>query len=234
MKYLSLIISLSLFFLFTDQLQAQHDHSQHKPGSEVKNTAEAASGLTETFVVYGNCGMCKRTIEKAAKSVAGVQSAIWDSETDMITVQYDAAKAKLGDIKKAIAASGYDTDAFRAPDEAYNGLPGCCQYDRPEKAQAETATTATSAITETFTVYGNCGMCKRTIEKAAKGVDGVQSATWDADAAKVTVTYDSGKVKLETIKKAIAASGYDTDAFRASDDAYKALPGCCQYDRPEN
>ncbi|MNS14429.1 hypothetical protein D3C72_460480 [compost metagenome] len=37
--------------------------------------------------------------------------------------------------------AGYDSDAFRAPDDAYAKLPECCQYDRPIKtiAKAETA-----------------------------------------------------------------------------------------------
>ncbi|MBL7775166.1 MAG: heavy-metal-associated domain-containing protein [Saprospiraceae bacterium] len=77
-------------------------------------------------------------------------------------------------------------------------------------------------------------MCKRTIEKAAKTVAGVKSASWDADAAKATVVFDSAKTTLEAVKKAIAASGYDTDTVRATDEAYQALHGCCQYDRPKN
>ena len=86
---------------------------------------------TETFKVYGNCGMCKRTIEKAAASLEGVKSAVWDMETDMLTVTYNAKKVDLDQIKLAVAASGYDSDSHRAPDEAYNNLHGCCQYERP-------------------------------------------------------------------------------------------------------
>ena len=235
MKYLSQILSLGFFLFLVIQVQAQHDHGSHSHQAEIKKAEmQPVGGMKDIFMVYGNCGMCERRIEGALANVKGVHSADWDVDTKVLTVQYDDEAISLDEIKKKVAAAGHDAGQFRAEKEVYDQLPGCCQYDRPEKAQAETATTATSAITETFTVYGNCGMCKRTIEKAAKGVDGVQSATWDADAAKVTVTYDSGKVKLETIKKAIAASGYDTDAFRASDDAYKALSGCCQYDRPEN
>ncbi len=86
---------------------------------------------TDTFKVYGNCGMCKNTIEKAAKSVDGVKSASWNVETDMITVSYNSTVVALDDIKKAIAVSGYDSDTHRATDAAYNKLHGCCQYDRP-------------------------------------------------------------------------------------------------------
>ena len=34
---------------------------------------------------------------------------------------------------KRIALSGYDSDKFLAPDNAYNILPGCCHYDRVAK-----------------------------------------------------------------------------------------------------
>ena len=38
------------------------------------NTSTAQSAKTETIKVWGNCGMCKTTIEKAAKS-AGAKKA---------------------------------------------------------------------------------------------------------------------------------------------------------------
>lgn len=87
---------------------------------------------TDTFKVYGNCGMCKRIIEKAAAGVDGVKSAVWDMKTDMLTVTYNAKKVDLDQIKAAVAASGYDSDSHRAPDEVYNNLHGCCQYERPK------------------------------------------------------------------------------------------------------
>jgi copper chaperone CopZ len=86
---------------------------------------------TETFKVYGNCGMCKKTIEGSLSSVEGVSSAIWNSDTKMLKVTFDAHEISLDEIKQKIAAVGYDTDKFRAPDKVYNGLMGCCQYERP-------------------------------------------------------------------------------------------------------
>lgn len=88
---------------------------------------------TETFKVYGNCGMCKRTIEGSLNDVKGVKSAEWDSKTKMMTVTFNEKKISLDDIKKKIAAVGYDTEEHRAEDKTYNNLHGCCQYDRPEK-----------------------------------------------------------------------------------------------------
>jgi outer membrane receptor for ferrienterochelin and colicins len=39
----------------------------------------AQSDSTSTFEVAGNCGMCKKRIEKAA-TLSGVESAIWNVE----------------------------------------------------------------------------------------------------------------------------------------------------------
>ncbi|MFN5937993.1 MAG: heavy-metal-associated domain-containing protein [Sphingobacteriales bacterium] len=83
----------------------------------------------ETVKVWGNCGMCENTIEKAAKA-AGATDADWNKETKVLTVSYKGKKTDLSKIEQAIANSGYDTERFTAPDEVYNKLHGCCKYDR--------------------------------------------------------------------------------------------------------
>lgn len=87
---------------------------------------------TETFTVYGNCGMCERTIESAVGDKAGVISADWDQATHQMTVNYNPSLITLDQIKEKIAEKGYDSDTHRASDKAYNSLPGCCKYERPE------------------------------------------------------------------------------------------------------
>lgn len=84
--------------------------------------------------------------------------------------------------------------------------------------------------TDSVKVYGNCGMCKTRIEKAAK-LEGVKKAEWNKDTKILTVTYDPHKVKLDDIQKNIAAVGHDTDKYSAEADVYKKLPGCCLYER---
>lgn len=84
---------------------------------------------TDTVKVWGNCGMCKKTIEKAAKS-AGAKTANWNGELQQLIVSYKSDKTSNTKIQQAIAESGYDTQDFTAPDDAYNKLHGCCQYDR--------------------------------------------------------------------------------------------------------
>lgn len=84
---------------------------------------------TETVKVSGNCGMCKKKIEKAAKS-AGAKTASWDAEKQSLTVSFPDAKTNLLKIETAIAEVGYDTQDVLATSEAYGTLHGCCKYER--------------------------------------------------------------------------------------------------------
>ena len=100
---------------------------------EIKTTTTevsvAAVKTNLTFGVRGNCGMCKMTIEKAANSVEGVSSAVWDVDQKKIDISFDDGKIDAVVIHEAIAASGYDTEQVAGNEEAYDGLPGCCKYD---------------------------------------------------------------------------------------------------------
>jgi len=83
---------------------------------------------TESFKVAGECGTCKKKIEKSAKE-AGATNASWDMHTKVLKVTY-AAGIDVSTIQRKIAEAGYDTPKFRATEDAYNGLDKCCQYDR--------------------------------------------------------------------------------------------------------
>lgn len=91
---------------------------------------------TESVRIYGNCNMCKKRIEKAANLKNKVH-AIWDPETQMAMVTYDSIQSKMDDILKRIALAGYDSDLFRASEEAYKKLHTCCQYQRPPAVKRE-------------------------------------------------------------------------------------------------
>jgi Cu(I)/Ag(I) efflux system membrane fusion protein len=82
----------------------------------------------QTIKVSGNCDQCKTRIETAAKSVSGVSSADWSSETKMLHVQFDGAKTSLDAIQKVIAIAGHDTENYKASNAAYKALPECCKY----------------------------------------------------------------------------------------------------------
>lgn len=90
------------------------------------------SGNTNAkFKVWGNCDMCKETIEAGLK-VQGISRVNWDVDTKQIEVDYDSTKISLDQIQKTIAASGYDTEKYKADEQTYNNLPECCQYNRNE------------------------------------------------------------------------------------------------------
>jgi periplasmic mercuric ion binding protein len=94
-----------------------------------QSAAQAPKAKTETFKVWGKCGMCKTRIEKTVKA-DGAAEANWDSKTLMLTVTYDPAKTSKDDMSKKLAAVGHDTEKYKAPDDVYAKLPGCCHYER--------------------------------------------------------------------------------------------------------
>jgi len=96
----------------------------------------------ETFKVWGECGMCKKHIEKAAKE-SGATAANWDTDSKMLTVSYSTAKTSNQKIQEAIAAVGYDTRDLVADNSAYNKLDECCKYDRKAAAAASAKTDST-------------------------------------------------------------------------------------------
>ncbi len=85
-----------------------------------------------------------------------------------------------------------------------------------------------TVATTTISVKGNCDQCKERIENSAD-IKGVKNAKWNEKTKIATVTYDTKKVTLEQIEKAIAKAGYETATIKADSVAYKNLPSCCKY-----
>lgn len=111
-------------------------------------SAQIKNAKTETVKIYGNCGMCKTTIEKAAnlKNIAAVD---WNKDTKMATLKYDATKTNQDEILKRVALVGYDSDKFLAPNDVYANLHGCCQYDRSPLASNESTPAINEGTTST-------------------------------------------------------------------------------------
>jgi periplasmic mercuric ion binding protein len=97
--------------------------------AQVSKNSQSAGTKTESFKVWGNCSMCKDRIEKAVKS-EGASEATWDSKTKMLTVTFDTKKTSVDALSKKIASVGHDTEKYKAPDDVYAKLPGCCHYER--------------------------------------------------------------------------------------------------------
>lgn len=91
--------------------------------------AQVKNAQTETVKIYGNCGICKTTIETAG-NVKNAALVDWNKDTKMATLIYDTTKTNQDEILKRIALAGYDSDNFLVPDNMYPKLQNCCQYDR--------------------------------------------------------------------------------------------------------
>lgn len=94
--------------------------------------AQIKNSKTETVKIYGNCGMCEKTIETAAL-VKREAKTDWDKETKMASITYDSTKTTLDDVLKRIAGAGYDNEKFTGDNDAYWKLPECCQYERKKE-----------------------------------------------------------------------------------------------------
>ena len=95
---------------------------------------------------------------------------------------------------------------------------------------AMSATMQAKTVKTEIPVNGKCNeMCKPRIEKAAKAVPGVLSATWNLKAQKLTLVYDNTKTDTKKVQKSVAASGHDSGNIKASQATYNQLPGCCKY-----
>lgn len=118
MKKIKIFYTLIFLLGIASGASAQsHDHSK------------MAASKTESFKVWGNCEMCKDRIESIVKE-AGASAAAWDSKTKLLSVTYDPSKTNRDSLSKKIASVGHDTEKFRATDEVYAKLPGCCKYER--------------------------------------------------------------------------------------------------------
>lgn len=107
-----------------DRVQPATGHEEH-----VEKPDNVAVGNEHAILkVQGLCEMCKERIETAAKSVNGVSSATWESETKRLHLNFDKHKTALEAIGKAIAKAGHDNDKYKADDKVYNALPECCRY----------------------------------------------------------------------------------------------------------
>lgn len=89
-------------------------------------------------------------------------------------------------------------------------------------AQAKTVKTI-------FNVNGKCEMCETRIEKTAKGVAGVVSATWNQKTKMLTLIYDDTKTSPAKVQQALVKVGHDAGKMKASAKAYSSLPACCKY-----
>lgn len=91
-------------------------------------TTAVAQTQKTTIDVRGNCNMCKARIEKAALKTKGVKYAVWQAETEQLTLLLNVKKTSVDQVAKSIAAVGHEANGVAVVDSVYAALPMCCQY----------------------------------------------------------------------------------------------------------
>ena len=84
-----------------------------------------------TFGVSGLCGMCENRIESAFDQ-KGIVAADYNLETKQLYVVYKGKKWNEESLHKLATAVGHDTDKYKATDEQYANIHGCCKYRDPK------------------------------------------------------------------------------------------------------
>lgn len=88
-----------------------------------------SSPITETVVLMtsAQCDMCKARIEGKLGESKGVRMVALDIRSKKLTVKYNPEKTTVDEIKRAVAALGYDADEAKGDPTAHKNLPTCCQ-----------------------------------------------------------------------------------------------------------
>ena len=116
--------------------------------------AQVKNSKTALVKIYGNCEMCKKTIETAG-NLKKEAKVVWDKTQKTAIITYDSTKTNQEEILKRIALSGYDNEKFLAPDDIYAKLPKCCHYERKAKTVTKTETPAIDTTKTEVAVVDN-------------------------------------------------------------------------------
>ena len=114
---------LALPFLALLNLAAPVAQAQTTPAAP----AVAKGIATAQFKTSAVCDMCKARIEKSLAYEKGVQSAMLDVPTKVLTVTYKTDKTTPAALRTAVQKTGYDADELTADARAYSRLPDCCK-----------------------------------------------------------------------------------------------------------
>lgn len=210
MKYsIIAIIAFIMFSLQTTTMNAQSN-------KEKDNFTVQVDGLGCPFCAYG--------LEKKFKEFKGIKDVKIEMETGQFNFTFPSEKAlSLEKIQNQVDKAGYTavtTKITRADGTV----------EKSEQNVTELSEESKVVVKDIF-VAGNCGMCQARIEKTAKNINGVVSASWDKDNKMLKLEFDSSQTSIGEVSDAIAKSGHDTKYSKADEEVYNELPGCCQYER---
>ncbi len=99
--------------------------------NNIEASAEQAVDVSEKhtlLAVGGSCDMCTDRIVSTANKIEGVTQASYNLEKQELHLHYLEDKTDIDDISKSLADVGHDTELYKATQDVYDALPGCCKY----------------------------------------------------------------------------------------------------------
>lgn len=107
----------------------------------------------------------------------------------------------------------------------------CTGSAKSEQSNTNVATVAEAPAEKhaLLSVGGSCDMCTDRIIKTVNEIDGVTLSDYNLEKQELHIHYNDSKTSIEAVSKALAAVGHDTELFKAEQEVYDALPGCCKY-----
>ncbi|MGI5848549.1 MAG: heavy metal translocating P-type ATPase [Christensenellales bacterium] len=137
--------------------------------------------VEKSYGVTGmTCSACAAHVKKAAENLKGVALADVNIATERMTVRFDENITTFKDLKKAVEGVGY---GLAEPDVLLKKLD-----------------LAVDGMT--------CAACSAALERATQKLNGVKSSAVNLTTNRISIIYDSSKVKLIEIKAAIERAGY--------------------------
>ncbi|MEW6407624.1 MAG: heavy metal translocating P-type ATPase [Patescibacteria group bacterium] len=139
-----------------------------------------------------HCASCAKQIEDALKEIEGVKNAQVNFAAEKILVEYDEAKIKPADFKKAIMAIGYDLLLLEEGESLKTKIV------QPEKLN--------------FVSLKVLGMdsphCAMAVESALKKQEGIEKIDLNTAAQRAKIFFDPGKINVQKIQAVILDAGY--------------------------
>ena len=184
----------------------------------------------ETITSSGTAGTATVTIggETFTNTNSGAVGTFTDLETLAAAIRDNNTLHDLGYTAVYTSAAGGSVTVRLA-----NGDVGTVGYTN-NAAGTATAHSESMSITiggTTVTTQGaTAGAAAAALETELGALQDVASARVTTGGA-VTVTYNPAKTGKEALSKKLAAAGHDTEKFKAPDEVYNSLPGCCHYER---
>jgi len=197
------------------------------PGGRLKPEMFATGLVKSDLAEYRN----KLVIPKSAVLWTGKRSIVYIRQPNTTEPVFKIREIELGPLlgNSYVVVAGLKAGEEIVAQGAFSVDAASQLEGKPSMMNQQEGKQAEDVEKLTFGVSGNCEMCKERIESAAKSVNGVKTANWDVKTKKILIEYVNSQAKPDDIYRAIANSGHDTETLKASDEAYKQLPGCCLY-----